>query len=511
MRKDFSLSKKTLAWLLAALLLLSLLPLYGISFYNHAFYDDFGFSIKSHAAWRDTGSLGAVLRAAVDNTLGTRNTWEGTYATTFLSTLQPALWGEDFYWITTFVLLTGLLLALGFFVRQALFFGLHADRPACVITFCSLAFLLTQMLPSPSEAFFWFNGGVAYTLLWSFLLVSAGAWLALDRCACRVKSGLLFALLALLTVLVGGGKYSTVLLALLLAASFTLWAFVRQRPKKWLFLLLTLLLSACLAFSAAAPGNGVRAQTLQGGMSAPMAILQAFYFGFALMGSWFSLPLAAVVGVSVLALLPALRQCSHRFPRPLWVSLLFVCLFCAQLAPTLFTGNYLGDGRALNTYYDTYVLMVCGLAVYWTGWALRQGSAQKPTLLEAPVSSRLRGSALAVAAVLLVVGFLAFQPEGSPSYGPQNTAAGSALLSLLKGEAQQYDREMDARDMAMNDPAQPSPMLTPVSVLPRVFMSDAAGGSASDYVLSLYAEYYAKETVSLAPAGEASPDRLSKE
>ena len=44
--------------------------------FNHPFYDDFGFSIKTHAAWRDTGSLGATVAAAWDNTLGTRNTWE---------------------------------------------------------------------------------------------------------------------------------------------------------------------------------------------------------------------------------------------------------------------------------------------------------------------------------------------------------------------------------------------------------------------------------------------------
>ena len=48
-----------------AALVLGALPLYAISLYNHPYYDDYGFSAKAHQAWRDTGSVGAVLRAAL--------------------------------------------------------------------------------------------------------------------------------------------------------------------------------------------------------------------------------------------------------------------------------------------------------------------------------------------------------------------------------------------------------------------------------------------------------------
>ena len=124
------LSGRALMWLCVAGLLLSLMPLYALSAYNHACYDDFGFSILTHDAWRETGSFRETVRAAVQNTVGIRNTWEGTYTTSFLSALQPALFNEDLYWLTTALLLTFLLFALWFFLRQALVRGLGADRQA---------------------------------------------------------------------------------------------------------------------------------------------------------------------------------------------------------------------------------------------------------------------------------------------------------------------------------------------------------------------------------------------
>ena len=492
---SFSLSHKALAWVCALLLALSLLPLLVLSLYNHPFYDDFGFSIKTHAAWRDTGRVEAVLAAAWENTVGIRQTWQGMYTASFISAMQPGLFGEGHYWITTFFLLTAFLLALAFFLWQALRKGLGLDLPSFWIAFAGLAFVTVHFLPDPTEAFFWFNGGVGYAFMYSLALVTMGLWLRLERCRHSGKTALLFGLTLISIVLLGGGSYSMLLFFSLLSLLFVLWAFIQKRPKKWMHLVLLVCLLACFAFSMAAPGNAVRAKTLQGGLSVPMAVAQALYFGLALMGHWFSLPLAGALVLAVALLLPALGRNSFSFAHPLWVTVLAFGLFCAQLAPTLFTGNFLGDGRVLNTYYDTYVLMSLGLTVYWAGFLLRRFPA-----MQAEPSDRISGPVVAVAAVLLLVGSLAYQAPGSPNYGPQDMTGGSAALSLLRGEARQYDREMDARDAAMNDPGSRDVTLTPVSVIPKVFMSDAASSQAIDYVLSLYAEYYQKDSVT--PAGE---------
>ena len=491
--------RRAMVWLCVAALLVSLMPLYAISFLNHACYDDFGFSILTHAAWLDSGSFLDTVKAAVQNTVGIRDTWEGTYATSFISALQPALFGESLYWLTTAILLTFFLFSLWTFLREALVRGLGADKTAFWMAFSCVGFVMVQFVPDMSEAFFWFNGGVAYTLLWSVMLLRLALWLSLRRQTRPAALIPRYIGLLLLTVVLGGGKYSTLLFACLADAALLAEGFIHKRRTRWAELILTTLLCACFLFSASAPGNAVRAATLGATLGAPKTILQAVYFGLALAGHWFSLPLVAVWALVAWQLAEALRGSPFKFNHPLWITLLCVGLFCAQLAPTIFTGNYIGDGRALNTYFYTFVLMSCALGLYWEGWLLRRmdGKPRVPAI-GTGARSGLKLGAFLLAAALVVVGCVSYHPEGAETYGVFNMAGGSALQSLMNGEAAQYDAQMDERDAAMNDKSQPDVSLKPVEGIPSAFMGDALTTDGSiDYVLSLYAEYYNKQSVTL--------------
>ena len=559
MISKYSLSRRSIAWLCALLLLVSILPLYALALYNHAFYDDFGFSIVTHEAWTQTHHPFAVLEAAVRNTVGIRQTWEGTYTTSFISALQPAVFGEGAYWVTTFLLLTVFLLAVWVFLRQTLCGVYGADRHTAMAVFGILGFVLVQFVPDAAEAFYWYNGGVAYTLLWSVMLFTATVWLRLDHETRPGRAVWLALLAAVLTVLVGGAKYSTALFASLMAVCFTGWSFWRKRPKRWLFATLTLLLLAGLLFSVTAPGNAERAQTLGGGISPAKAVLESLYFGFALIGHSFSLPLVAALLLVVALAVPALRESGLPFSHPVWVTGISVCLFCAQLTPTLYTGNYLGDGRVLNTYHYTLVLMTAQIALYWTGWYVRRrecglapvhdaiaalphpepasvplktsggidpsaealasmpADAPRSTCAIAKVSpetapgglpagdgrqteNRLKAITLAIIAVFLLMGCMAYHPEGSLSYGPQNMTGGSALRSLVTGEAAAYDAAMDKRDALLTDASLTDVALPRVSEAPELLMGDSLDSENLDYVLRLYAEYYHKATVQVAEA-----------
>lgn len=491
--------ERALMWLCVAALLASLMPLYALSFFNHACYDDFGYTIRTHAVWEETGSFWETLCEAVQNAIDTRQTWEGNYASTFLNSIQPALFGEQLYWLTGVILISFFLFALWFFLRQVLVRELHADKTAFWMSFAAVALVMMQFVPELSEAFFWYAGGMAYTFLWSAMLVRISLWLCFDRAEKPAAKIALYLLLLAATLVVGGAKFSTLLFASLADGLLLLHAFSKKRPGRWAELIATALLLVCFAFCATSPGNQVRAETLHSTVSAPAAVLQAFYFGIALMGHWFSLPLLVVWAMVAWQLAEALRGSPYRFNHPIWTTALSVCLFCAQLAPTLFTGNYLGDGRALNSYFYTFVLMGCVLALYWLGWWLRrtEGRPAFPAIGTAKCDG-LRIGIFAVVVVLVVVGCVSYHPEGSESYGPQNMASGSALRSILSGEAAEYDAAMDERDAALNDPENTEPVLKPVDTVPDAFMGDALNGEDRDYVLNLYAEYYQKQNVTVA-------------
>ena len=261
--------------------------------------------------------------------------------------------------------------------------------------------------------------------------------------------------------------------------------------ERWAELLAAALLMACFLFNATAPGNAVRAVTLGADVSAPEAVLQAFYFGLALAGRWFSLPLAVVWALMAWQMSDALRRSSFRFRWPVWVTLGCICLFCAQLAPTLYTGNYLGDGRTVNTYFYTFVLMSSGLVLYWTGWYLRRNERISCS------RTKIRLCVLAAAAAIFLLGCMGYSTDDGET-GLTNMAGVSALKSLVTGQAQAYDEAMTARDRAMNDSDQPEVALTLVEDIPDAFMGDALESDNIHYVKELYQEYYEKQRVTVA-------------
>ena len=114
--------------------------------------------------------------------------------------------------------------------------------------------------------------------------------------------------------------------------------------------------------------------------------------------------------------------------------------------------------------------------------------------------NRLKAITLAIIAVFLLMGCMAYHPEGSLSYGPQNMTGGSALRSLVTGEAAAYDAAMDKRDALLTDAALTDVALPRVSEAPELLMGDSLDSENLDYVLRMYAEYYHKATVQVAEA-----------
>lgn len=489
-------SDRMLAVLCVLLLVMSLVPLYVLALYNHPFYDDFGFSIRIHHVWNETGSVLEAVKEAWQNMQDTRQTWQGNYTATFLSGIQPGVFNEGLYFLTTFILLTSLVVGYSALYAAGMRKLLGVGWPAVIQMTSLLLFVMIQMTPAVDEAYFWFNGGIGYTFSYALFALSLGVCIHLWCCTSVKKAVWLTLTLCVLTVLIGGGSYSSGLFSLLVYVCVAFLGFFRRSRWRWCYASATVLLAVGFLYSVTAPGNMVRAATLEGaGMGPVMAIAQSFYFGFGLIGDWFSLPLCVACTAGVFALIPSLLQSRYSFRYPLLVTGMCICLFCSQMTPTLFTGNYLGDGRSLNTYFFTYVTMMAFLAVYWMGWSVKRVAAHRA------IDGERRGvrvGAVLVAAAVLVMGLLSYHPSGKNESGLLNLASGSAFRSLITGEAAAYDKAMSARDASMNNDEETEPVLQPVDEIPDAFMGDALENDNLEYVLRLYTEYYEKQRVTVA-------------
>ena len=476
------------AWLCVLALVLSTLPLYAIAFYNHPYYDDFGFSAGVHQAWKETGSLAAVFAAAWESAGHTRQTWQGTYTGTMLSNLQPGLFSESLYWIGSFLLLTALIVCFWLFF-EIVFAKLGLARWARV-SLCSLAItLMIQCMPDVGEAFYWFNGGIGNTFIYSLLALASA--LCVKLFACRGKGIGWMLGLAALAVALGGGSYGGGLFALCLCAVCLVWLFDRKHEKRWHFAALAALFLACFAYSMAAPGNAVRAGVIQYESSAPKAVLQSLYYGVALLGGYITLPLIAITLVLLPALYEAARKSAYRFAHP-WLALaLGVCLYCTQLTPPLYSIAGIGAGRIENTYFISFIALWFVYVYYLAGFA-----ARRMAHISLPeFTSRRFGALVLVSLCLLGAGCLAFKRPGDVLYGVQNLSGPSAALSILTGEAAQYDREMTERETLLNDESLPEITLRPLTVSPAVFVDDLILPNAVYDVRPSLCRYYGKALI----------------
>ena len=437
--------RRGLLWLSVAALVLGALPLYAISLYNHPYYDDYGFSAKAHQAWRDTGSVGAVLRAAWESAAKTRQSWQGTYTGTLLSNVQPGIFSEQLYFIGTFVLLTAFIACFLYFFT-VVFGRLGMDRTGRWTLGCLAVTLMIQFMPDAGEAFFWFNGGIGNTFVYSLMALAAAL----------------------------------------------------MHPRRRRFAGLTALLLICFAYSMSAPGNAVRAGVIGYRAPAVKAVLQALYYGVAQMSAYLRPALIAVTLAVLPALYGAAKKSPWRFSHPWLVLGLTGALYCTQMTPPLYAIASIGAGRIVNTYFISFVALWFPAVYYLAGFAARRLEAAGRGQLIRPLTARSYGALLAVSLCLLGMGCLACRPAGEALYGVQNMNGPSAALSILSGEAARYDAEMTLREEALNDPTQPVVTLSPLTAVPDVFMDDLIVPGAEYDVRPSLAAYYGKEAILIA-------------
>lgn len=495
-------TERRLAFLLGALLLLSLVPVAAVALYAHPSADDFSYGAQAAAAWRQGGGLPAVLRAAWQRTAEAYASWQGSFCAVFLMCLQPAVFGEWAYPLGCLFLLASYLGGVSLFLYALFRRCLGCGRAVFFLVLCTVLLLSLQFTYDPVESFFWYNGGVYYTFFYSLMLSMLGLLLLCWRARRPLAKGLLFACALPLALAVGGGNYVTALesaLLLFCAACFLLWR--RDRRAAAALVLLAALAAAMLA-SMAAPGNGVR-QAAEGTPSAARGIALALVYGAYALCSCTTLP--AVAGW--LFLTPFLYRLAARSPfrfrRPLLVALLSFCLFAAQAAPPFYAMGLSMPERIINivcfSYYPFFLLNL----FYVLGWLSRREGWNRllSSLRRGGVSLPLGRFALAVGCVFLCAVLGAVQAGKEESTGGLKLEhlplSAQAALSLATGEAQAYDAQLEDRLAQYQDESQRDVLLEPLREKPYLLYFEDVTEDPSHWRNRAAASFYGKDSVRL--------------
>lgn len=219
-----------------ALLVLVLLPLVRLAFYAVPWYDDYNYGGIVKNFLREEHSFASALKGAAFAVKQEWYAWQGTFSSIFLMALVPTVWGEQYYFwgalLLIFLLLVSLLVLTGVFFRGVL----KADWSTTVIFQTLITSMVFFLLYAPQASLYWYNGGIHYTGMQSFLFLLIAAWVMMVAGKGKVSASLLTLWSLLGAVLAGGANYVTVLQGFLVG--LTIFAVGMLLKKKRTLLLL---------------------------------------------------------------------------------------------------------------------------------------------------------------------------------------------------------------------------------------------------------------------------------
>lgn len=426
-------NERAMRWLvgvLAVLFVLSLLPVLAVAFFNHPRADDYTYGAVLRKVMDAGQGLPEALAAMVAYVKSTYAHWQGSFSAVVLFMLQPGVFSDHAYWLTTAVTLLPLLLGTWMFLRK-LGEMLHAPRTTVVLLFLLLMTLSIQLVPDLNQTFYWFNGGCYYTLYYALSLMLLTGVLALCT-EKRHRAGRTILCMATAFFL-GGGNYTTILVTLLLLSMLLVVLLVRKHPAWRSTLLVLLMLLLAFAINAAAPGNRVRATTMPRSMAAIPAILYSFDRAWVRVTAWFGWPQGIAILLYAVLLWPIVGQCKLRFRMPLLKSALAYAVFSAQMTPSLFAMANVGPGRQVDIYYYAYGWLLLCWTLIWVGWL-------RKSRVGARLDALLTRWTLHTAGLIAVLSLLLTLPSAHPTPGALPTSVATAK-ALLSGEAQAYHQQ----------------------------------------------------------------------
>ena len=472
-------SFRVLFLLLLAALLLFLIPMLAIAKYDVPAADDFSFSCETHAAVTAGGSVFDILSGAAEKAEKVYYTWQGSFSAVFLMAFQPAIWGLNYYALTTWVMVFSLLGGIFFLFQRVLHsvFGVSGYIAGIAAAVASLA--CTQFLPSPNQSFYWYNGSVYYTFTFAVMLVL----FAVAEGYLLYGGGWRVAAAALLCLIIGGSNYITALFTSI-SGAMLLAVLAWKKDRRWAALLLpyVFLLGAFL-LSIRAPGNAVRQGLFTDHPGALEAVLLSFRSAAKNIVEWADLRYISCMVFLVPILWAGAAESGFSFPLPGAVSAFSFCLFSSLFTPHLYALGSDGPERLKNILYFSFLLFSILNLFWWLGWINKK---KRPSSDNCGISVGALCVFSGLAAVCLACSVLFF-------HGTLTSVA--AVSELRSGEAQRYYAQAEERQMILENPEISDCEFEPFSSEPYIlYFTDMTEDPAS-YENEDTAHFYGKNSI----------------
>lgn len=475
-----------------------LVPLLMVAKYNYPLADDWSFGWESYQAIREGAGLITVLKCSLKIVAQNYMKWEGRFAATFFASLQPGIWGEQYYSIVAWLMLGGLILG------ELVFFGFllnYESRGKNRLLWLPIVIstLILQILYTPStvESFYWYTGSINYTFVFGLSLVLLALFVKLAQGKWKGwRFGVVVFISCLLAVMVGGDNFATSLSSFLtMMVLSVLYLFIDRKAllRTWY---ITLLTGGSFLICLLAPGNKSRlAANFNAGTTgnAVGAVWMSLVRSFTNIYSWMNLPILLMIVIILPFVWMAVKNIEYDFKWPGVFTLVTFGLYASQITSTMYVDGTTGGLRMAAILYYSYHIWLVGNVCYWIGW-LHRVRQKWPAIMErgfaaaVPTVRRFPILYCAIVGGILVSVIYVRDLKILSSY--------NAYRDWRQGWVQQYALEWEDRLEVLHDESITQVEFAPLSVCPAtVVYADLQDEDGYIWVNNACALYYGKEYV----------------
>lgn len=470
--------------------IISLIPLFLIAKYDYPAADDFTFGAACRAIWLETHSVTAVLAGAVRRAWEYYLGWAGCMSSSFFMALQPAIFGENVYRVTPFVMIGIVSFSTACFMRAVFVKGLKCNKWYVQGITMLMLFLTIQRMPGPGEGLFWYNGAVHYTFLHGLSLFFYGIIVSALMEADRRKKRLFFAVAAVFAIITGMGNYMTALNAGIVLALMLIWLVLSKKiTAQRMFFLPMVLFYLSFFLNTAAPGNAVRAAGSDG-MNPLKAVLVSLYYTLDLcLGEWLGWEVVILAAVIAILFWNASGEVAFGFPCPLLVVLLNYGILSAMSTPPLFGTGSIEAGRIQSLLYIMYILLLTVTVCYVTGWARKNlACGVKTEIPQGSKNGEMSDNNKLVLCTLVIFFFFGSALCVIPD--AEYYTFSLAAADLQNGSAEMYGEAMEERCQIYNTSAGTDVEVKPLPSIPRLLCTSDISADQEDWINLGLCRYY---------------------
>lgn len=472
--------------------LIALIPMLVIGIYDRPGADDYGYSLMTLAALRDSGGNPfAVIGAAAQTSATWYFTWQGLYSSAFLMALQPGILGSQYYCIGAYLIIAFVFAASVYLAYCVEHHALRLNTKLWPAAGFLFATLVLQCMPYANEGIYWYNGAINYTPYFFATFFSVGMCITALSVEKTWQRALALVGAMLVSLFISGGNYMPAFFNIMVMVAFTGIGFMKRR----FALVLPLLASvAGFAISALAPGTAIRQALLSdlyGHQSVVGTIVHSTYRALMDIRLFIDLPVVVFLLLVTPLIVAWARKTGVRFSGKVLVlaALASFVFIVGSLCVPFYAAGGFGEGRTRDAAYFVVITLITGLYGYTVCWLSTR--VREFGDFTSRMAQRIGMPVVCLLAVL-AVGIVSFYGSGIADNG--NSAL--AFRSLLSGEAQQYAREFDDREAILIENSGGEATITTLKTRPKLlFFSDVIRND--DVWTDSMAKYYGLEKINL--------------